>query len=151
MPKGKRWTSEEEKQLKDLVNAGSSLKVIATQLKKSKEAVKVKMQRLGLKVVVVPVKKNGGTTTTFDLPVPDDLPSIEMQLRVLAGVIKKLQEDDLDKVDVMRLGRLIAGVDKYKALYAEYVGYREIEQKVDYAIEWMKKLSDEERKNTKTC
>ncbi len=80
----------EEKQLKDLVNAGSSLKVIATQLKKSREAVKVKMQRLGLKVVVVPVKKNGGTTTTFDLPVPDDLPSIEMQLRVLAGVIKKL-------------------------------------------------------------
>jgi hypothetical protein len=146
MPKGKRWTSEEEKQLKDLVNAGSSLKVIATQLKKSREAVKVKMQRLGLKVVVVPVKKNGGTTTTFDLPVPDDLPSIEMQLRVLAGVIKKLQEDDLDKVDVMRLGRLIAGVDKYKTLYAEYVGYREIEQKVDYAIEWMKKR-DEERKN----
>jgi hypothetical protein len=146
MPKGKRWTSEEEKQLTDLVNAGGSLKVIATQLKKSREAVKVKMQRLGLKVVVVPVKKNGGTTTTFDLPVPDDLPSIEMQLRVLAGVIKKLQEDDLDKVDVMRLGRLIAGVDKYKALYAEYVGYREIEQKVDYAIEWMKKR-DEERKN----
>ena len=146
MPKGKRWTSEEEKQLKDLVNAGSSLKVIATQLKKSREAVKVKMQRLGLKVVVVPAKKNGGTTTTFDLPVPDDLPSIEMQLRVLAGVIKKLQEDDLDKVDVMRLGRLIAGVDKYKTLYADYVGYREIEQKVDYAIEWMKKR-DEERKN----
>ena len=146
MPKGKRWTSEEEKQLKDLVNAGGSLKVIATQLKKSREAVKVKMQRLGLKVVVVPVKKNGGTTTTFDLPVPDDLPSIEMQLRVLAGVIKKLQEDDLDKVDVMRLGRLIAGVDKYKTLYADYVGYREIEQKVDYAIEWMKKR-DEERKN----
>ena len=146
MPKGKRWTSEEEKQLKDLVNAGGSLKVIATQLKKSREAVKVKMQRLGLEVVVVPVKKNVGTTTTFDLPVPDDLPSIEMQLRVLAGVIKKLQEDDLDKVDVMRLGRLIAGVDKYKALYVEYVGYREIEQKVDYAIEWMKKR-DEERKN----
>ena len=146
MPKGKRWTSEEEKQLKDLVNAGGSLKVIATQLKKSREAVKVKMQRLGLEVVVVPVKKNGGTTTTFDLPVPDDLPSIEMQLRVLAGVLKKLQEDDLDKVDVMRLGRLIAGVDKYKTLYAEYVGYREIEQKVDYAIEWMKKR-DEERKN----
>jgi len=69
-----------------------------------------------------------------------------MQLRVLAGVIKKLREDDLDKVDVMRLGRLIAGVDKYKALYADYVGYREIEQKVDYALEWMRKR-DEERKN----
>ena len=45
------------------------------------------MQRL-LKVVVVPVKKNDVTTTTFDLPVPDDLSSIELQLRVLAGVIK---------------------------------------------------------------
>ena len=145
MPKGKPWTKEQERKLKELITEGKSLKEIAAALEKSKGAVKKKMDRLGLEVVVND-KKFSGTTTTFDLPIPEDLPSIEMQLRVLAGAIEKLQKDDLDKIDVMRLGRLIAGVGKYKELFADYVGYREIEQKVDYAIEWMRKR-DEERKN----
>jgi hypothetical protein len=145
MPKGKPWTKEQEMKLKELITEGKSLKEMAAALEKSKGAVKKKMDRLGLEVVVHD-KKFSGTTTTFDLPIPDDLPSIEMQLRVLAGAIEKLQKDDLDKIDVMRLGRLIAGVGKYKELFADYVGYREIEQKVDYALEWMKKR-DEERKN----
>ena len=145
MPKGKPWTKEQERKLKELITEGKSLKEMAVALEKSKGAVKKKMDRLGLEVVVHD-KKFSGTTTTFDLPIPDDLPSIEMQLRVLAGAIEKLQKDDLDKIEVMRLGRLIAGVGKYKELFADYVGYREIEQKVDYALEWMKKR-DEERKN----
>ena len=145
MPKGKPWTKEQEMKLKELITEGKSLKEMAAALEKSKGAVKKKMDRLGLEVVVHD-KKFSGTTTTFDLPIPDDLPSIEMQLRVLAGAIEKLQKDDLDKIDVMRLGRLIAGVGKYKELFADYVGYREIEQKVDYALEWMRKR-DEERKN----
>ena len=146
MPKGKPWTKEQENQLKSLVSAGKSLKEIATVMKTSQGAVKKKMNRLGLEVVVCNEKTNGTTTTSFVLPIPDDLPSVEMQLRVLAGAIEKLQKDDLSKTDVMRLGRLIAGVGKYKELFADFVGYREIEVKVDYALEWMSKR-DEERKN----
>jgi len=145
--KGKPWTVEEEKQLRDLVKAGKTVDELAAELKKSPGAIKKKLRRLGLEVVVPNEKKIRGTTTTsFRLVVPDDLPSVEYQLRKLAGAIDALEKGDLNKVDVMRLGRLIAGVDKYKELYAAYVEYREIEQKVDYAIEWMKKR-DEERKN----
>jgi len=145
--KGKPWTVEEEKQLRELVKAGKIVDELAAELKKSSGAIKKKLRRLGLEVVVPNEKKICGTTTTsFRLVVPDDLPSVEYQLRKLAGAIDALEKGDLDKVDVMRLGRLIAGVDKYKELYAAYVGYRDIEQKVDYAIEWMKKR-DKERKN----
>lgn len=146
MPKGKPWTKEDEDKLRGLTKSGSSLDDIARVLKKSKGAIKAKLQRMDLEVVVMTDKKSEVTTTSFDLPIPEDLPSIEMQLRVLAGAIEKLQKDDLNKTDVMRLGRLIAGVGKYKELFADYVGYREIELKVDYALEWMKKR-DEERKN----
>jgi hypothetical protein len=146
MPKGKPWTKEEENKLKSLAKSGSCYEDMARELKKSKGAIKAKLQRMDLEVVVMTDKKSAVTTTSFDLPVPDDLPSVEMQLRVLAGAIKKLQKDNLSKTDVMRLGRLIAGVGKYKELFADYVGYREIEQKVDYALEWMRKR-DEERKN----
>jgi len=145
--KGKPWTVEQEKQLRELVKAGKTVDELAAELKKSPGAIKKKLRRLGLEVVVPNEKKIRGTTTTsFRLVVPDDLPSVEYQLRKLAGAIDALEKGDLDKVDVMRLGRLIAGVDKYKELYAAYVEYREIEQKVDYAIEWMKKR-DEERKD----
>lgn len=147
MPKGKPWTKEEEEKLRCMTKSELCLEDIARELKKSKGAIKAKLQRMDLEVVVMTDKKSVVTTTTsFDLPVPEDLPSIEMQLRVLAGAIEKLQKDNLSKNDVMRLGRLIAGVGKYKELFADYVGYREIEQKVDYALEWMRKR-DEERKN----
>jgi len=145
--KGKPWSVEQEKQLRELVKAGKIVDELAAELKKSPGAIKKKLRRLGLEVVVPNEKKIRGTTTTsFRLVVPDDLPSVEYQLRKLAGAIDALEKGDLDKVDVMRLGRLIAGVDKYKELYAAYVEYHEIEQKVNYAIEWMKKR-DEERKD----
>jgi hypothetical protein len=67
-------------------------------------------------------------------------------LRKLAGAIDALGKGDLDKVDVMRLGRLLAGVEKYSDMSAAYVGYHEIEQKVYYAINWIKK-SDKKRKS----
>lgn len=147
MGKGKPWSVGQEKQLRELVKAGKTVDELAAELKKSPGAIKKKLRRLGLEVVVPNEKKIRGTTTTsFRLVIPDDLPSVEYQLRKLAGALDALEKGDLDKVDVMRLGRLIAGVDKYKELYAAYVEYREIEQKVDYAIEWMKKR-DEERKN----
>ena len=145
MPKGKPWTKEQEKQLKIMVDSGKSLEDIAKKLGKTKQSVRHKIQRLGLKVEEGRYEKTECPSSS-NLVIPSDLPSIEMQLRVLAGAIDELQKDDLNKTDVMRLGRLIAGVKNYSELFPKYVDYRGIEQKVDYAIEWMKKR-DEERKN----
>lgn len=144
MPKGKPWTKEQEKQLQDLLASGISVIDIAKKMGKSSHAIRMKIGRLGLKEVGLVEKKCGPTTSK--LVIPDDLPSIEMQLRVLAGTIKALQKGGLEKVDVMSCGRIISGVKTYKELFVDYVGYFEIEQKVDYAIEWMRKR-DEERKN----
>ena len=67
-------------------------------------------------------------------------------MRVLAEVIEKLQKGDLDKTDVMWLRGLISAEKSYKELFAEYVGYREIEVKVEDALEWLRKL-EQEREN----
>jgi DNA-binding transcriptional regulator YbjK len=63
----------------------------------------------------------------------------------LAGAIDALRKGDLDMVDVMRLGRLLASVEKYCNMYVACVGYHEIEQKVYYAINWMKKVTKSAR------
>jgi hypothetical protein len=46
-------------------------------------------------------QKNFSLSSSFaDFPIPEDLPSIEKQPRVLARVIEKLQKGDLHKTDV---------------------------------------------------
>ena len=58
--KGKPWTVEEEKQLRKLVKAGKTVDELAAELKKSSGAIKKKLRRLGLEVVVPNEKKFAG-------------------------------------------------------------------------------------------
>jgi len=54
VPRGKPWSGEEEQRLRELVEEGQSLEVIAAELGKSENAVYQKMKKLGLE------KKKGG-------------------------------------------------------------------------------------------
>ena len=85
--KGKPWTVEQEKQLRELVDSRESLEVIASKIGKSRAAIKMKMQRLGLEVVVR--KPTDSRTTTSELVLPVELPSVEEALKMLAGALRK--------------------------------------------------------------
>ena len=50
--KGKPWSSEEEQQLRDLINAKTSVDVIAVKLGRQPDAIVMKCKRLKLEVVV---------------------------------------------------------------------------------------------------
>jgi hypothetical protein len=72
MPKGKPWIVEEEKQLKELVDAGHSLAVIAEKMGKSCESVRQKMRKLGLE------EQQQNSSVRFcssEIKLPVDLPS----------------------------------------------------------------------------
>lgn len=75
MPKGKPWTTEEEKQLRDLVEARHPLPVIVEKLKKPQEAIRQKIRRLGLEVVVE--QSCSVCSTTTEIKLPKELPSVE--------------------------------------------------------------------------
>jgi aspartate aminotransferase-like enzyme len=80
MVKGKPWGTEEEKQLKALVKAKMPLSVIAAKFKKSEEAMRQKIRRLGLEVV----EQDRSVCTTTSIPLPKELPSVEEALKMLA-------------------------------------------------------------------
>ena len=62
----------------------------------------------------MPDEKKLGSTTSSHLGIPAELPSVETVLKMAGAAMKKLwRRTILSKVDVMRLGRLIAGVEKY--------------------------------------
>ena len=149
MPKGKPWSREETKQLLELRGDGKTTAEMADRMGKSRDAIKQKLRRLGLKVVAT--ENLGGTTTSTsegELILPEDLPSIEEALLKLAAAMKALENPKLTKTGVMRLRTLIQTSTIYQQKFAEYVGYRKIERKVIEVNEWMEQHI-KERQNEK--
>jgi hypothetical protein len=95
MPKGKPWTTKEEKQLRDMLQEGKRITEIAAAYGKSPSAVTQKMRRLGLEVVVL---RNRAPTTTKDLP------NVEEALEKLRDAIIALETPGLDQSETMGLG-----------------------------------------------
>jgi hypothetical protein len=121
--KGKPWSVDEEKQLRELVAAKTPFEVIAAKLGRGRDAVTIKCKRLGLEVVVA----NCYSTTTTSLKVPEELPSVEEALLKLAGALEAACKPGLDKVEVQRL-QVVASIAKtYKDIFADYLDYRGLE------------------------
>ena len=127
MPKGKPWTVEEERKLRKLREEGKTVAEIALRMKQTPDAIKQKLRRLGLKVVTL--EKSGGTTTS-ELIMPEELPSIEEALKDLVAAMNALKTPGLSKTEIMRLRSLVQVADKYQTRFAEYVDYRGTEKRM---------------------
>jgi hypothetical protein len=129
--KGKPWSVEDEKKLKDWVTSGVSVDalVFSFEGQYTKDAIYKKMERLGLEVVDEE-KKNISTTTSLELELPAELPSVEETLLKLSAALKLLEKPGLEKNEVLRLRGIIAGAKVYKELLADYMNYRGLEAKL---------------------
>jgi hypothetical protein len=127
--KGKPWSVEDEKKLKDWVTSGVSVDALVFSFdgQYTKDAIYKKMERLGLEVVDEE-KKNISTTTSLELPA--ELPSVEETLLKLSAALKALEKPGLEKSEVLRLRGIIAGAKVYKELLADYMNYRGLEAKL---------------------
>jgi transcriptional regulator len=126
MPKGKPWTKEQELKLKELIDRGVTLKIIAAELGKTEASIRMKARRLGLEVV----EKTPRQFSTTSLKLPKELPSVEDALKILAGALKAAAEPGLDKVEVQRLQVVATLARTYKDILADYLNYREVEKKL---------------------
>ena len=145
MTKGKPWSVEEEKQLKQMLQADKSVRVIAKAMGKTRDCIRKKIARLGLEVVVH-VEKSGGTTTS-PLALPEELPSVEEALKKLVAAMNALETPDLSKTEVLRLRSIIQAAGIYQAKVAEYIGYRELEAKIAKMEENYEQLLSEKTKD----
>jgi hypothetical protein len=120
--KGKPWTPEAEKQLREFIETKMSIKTIAAKLGLTQDAVQKKCDRLGLEVV-------GGKAprTTTSISAPAELPSVEETLGKLAGALEAACKPNLDKVEVQRLQVVATIARTYKEILADYLDYRGLE------------------------
>ena len=119
--RGKPWTVDEEKQLREMVQEHKKLSEIAGFFGKSPESIKKKIGRLKLVVVVRQIQQ---TTTS------NELPSVEEALRKIDGALVSLETPGLDQAETLRLRSIIQGVKMYIEKFAEYLNYRELETRL---------------------
>jgi hypothetical protein len=124
MPKGKPWTVDDERLLRKLREDGKTVAEIAVLMKKSQDATKQKLRRLGLKVVTM--KNSGGTTS--ELIVPEELISIEEALKDFVAAMNQLKKPGLSKNEITRLKIFIQTSSVYQKRVAEYVDFRGLER-----------------------
>jgi len=121
----RRWKKDDVEKLRRLVIEKQSWQVVAAELKRGVDAVRMKAKRLGLSVVV---DRGRGSTTTNDLP--EELPSVEEALKVLARVLKAFDEPGLEMSEVQRLQAMVSTIRTYEGMLANYMRYREIEKRL---------------------
>ena len=128
--KGKPWSPEDEKLLRNYFDFTKDLHIIAFNFdgKYTEEAIRQKLIKIGLLKEEQQQSKNGcccSSKLEFDLP--EELPSVEETLKTLAAALKALDAPGLGKSEVLRLRNIISGVKVYKELLADYVNYRGLE------------------------
>jgi biotin operon repressor len=126
--KGKPWSVEEEKRLRKLVAAGNGFNAISRELKKSPEAVRAKMERLGL--VVDKQQGTGSRLSTSNVILPEELISAEDALKMLVGALKMACTPGLSRVEVQRLQVVATLARIYSEKLTEYLDLRGLEQRL---------------------
>jgi predicted DNA-binding protein YlxM (UPF0122 family) len=125
-----RWTREQEKELAGLIQEAVSLEDIAERLKRSPDAIAMKMRRLGLEVPEKCRVKTGTnkvttkftTTGKFIEPVkPDDLPSGLEVMQLLWSAVQRLRDPSVSGQELRRLRLVVSSVKAYAALHVKYL------------------------------
>ena len=144
MPKGKPWTKKQEDMLKSLVNDKKSIDEISEKLEKSPEAIRVKIKRLGLEVVVDREAKIFCTTTSNEI-LPEELISMEEALKMHVGALKLACTSGLSKVEVQRL-QVVANLTKnYTRELPLFLHFQDVEKRL---FEMERKIVEYRKKST---
>jgi len=125
--KGKPWTREEEQRLREMVQQGASLKDLAKAFNRQKEAIRMKLNRLGVEVVVRQKLQKPRTTTSELLPA--NILTHEQALKLLAGALTQLQQPGQDKLELQRLRILVDALQAYDSVLEKFERWSEIESR----------------------
>jgi len=136
LPKGKPWSHDQEKRLREMIEEGANVEDLAQAFNREPDAIRMKLNRMGLKVVVQKSQKRRTTTSTL---LPKDIITHEQALRILAGALETLKQSGLDKLELQRLRILVDAVQTYDSVLEKFEGWVEIENRL---IEMDKKIAE---------
>jgi len=109
-----------------LFNSGLNSLVVATSMQRSVATTTPDDLTTGplmasTPVPVVNVAKD--EVVDVDLKLPEELPSVDAELKGLAAAVEALRQPGLSRAEASRQHNIIAGVKVYQELYAKFVDY----------------------------
>ena len=128
--RGKPWDINEERKLRQLVEEGKDVDEICRVMVKTRDAVLSKMYGLGLKQLKEEDNSSVQRHLSSSFQLPEELPSVEEALKTLSAALKALETPGLDQAEVLRLRSIISGVKVYKEIFADYLDYRGLEERL---------------------
>ena len=118
------WTSEEESALKKMVEESRSLQEIAENFRRSPEAIRLKIRRLGLEPPApqekTSEKATAKTTTTLIKPT-EKLISPEEAMKMWLGCIKRLNDPDVTPQEVKKIRLILTSLKGYVVIWSDYI------------------------------
>jgi len=144
------WNHPEEMNLIHLVEEGKGIEELSELFKRSPEAIRLKLRRLGL---VIPEKSKVTTGSTTTLPIikpASDLISLEETMKLLLGALEQLRNsENLSALQVKRCRLIVSTARTYMSMLERYVHWTDIEQRmVDIEARTLERLR-ELREHTK--
>jgi len=133
---------KDERELRRLREDSKTVAQIASKMNLTEDAVKQKLRRMGVKVVTL--QKSVGTTTS-ELIIPEELPSVEEALKELVAAMNALKTPGLSKTEIMRLRTLVQTSSLYQHRIAEYMDYRGLEKRLVELTEKYDELNKREK------
>jgi hypothetical protein len=154
--KGRAWSIEEERLLRQLVEEGKGASKISDIMGKTRISVRAKMYNLGLSVkeattefykpvaaAVAAASSPKPLAETAPVEKPDEiedvaveletnrpLPSIEQKMREMDDASKALHRKGLSPTEVARLSKIIEAAKVYNQFFEKYMHYRDIENEL---------------------
>lgn len=133
MTKGKPWDIDEERQLRQLIEEGKQVEEICRVMLKTRDAVLSKIYSLGLNIQQKEEddkRPRAPRLLSSSFQLPQELPTVEEALKRLTAALKSLEQPGLDHSEILRLRSIISGVKIYKEIFADYLNYCELENRL---------------------
>jgi len=115
------WNRPEEQNLISMVQKGKSLDELCEHFKRSPEAIRLKLRRLGLSVPNSQKEVSSTTTPLEPIRPAESLISVEEAAKMALGCIQRLNEKGLTALEMKRIRLIISALKGYIVLYSEYV------------------------------
>jgi hypothetical protein len=121
------WGREDEARLLELWKMGvTNVDVLAKELNRKPEAVRKKLERLG----VVGLSPRINRTTTTEVALSKGLLTHEEALKLLLGAVDALTKPGQDKLELQRLRILVDALQTYDSLLEKFERWIEFENRL---------------------
>jgi len=129
-----RWKTDQEHELTDLMQQGKGIDELAEHFKRSPEAIRLKLRRLGL-AIPESTKDVSSTSTPQHVLEPikpaSDLISLEEIMKLLLGALEQLRNSEsLSVLQVKRCRLIVSTARTYMSMLERYVHWTDIEQRM---------------------